>query len=189
MILPYEAVKEVQEFLTAQEIPYVVIGGIAIQRWGDRRLAKDVALTLLVSPEETERITSLLTQRFIPRVHKVHQFVQSTRVLPVTASNGCEVDFSFALPGYEEFLLERSVVFEPSQGVTIRICSAEDLIIHKAVAGRPQDIADIRGVLNRHGDNLDVAYIRLWLEDFSLILETDEVVKRFEQAYEQWRNC
>jgi hypothetical protein len=27
---------------------------------------------------------------------------------------------------------------------SIRICSAEDLIIHKAVAGRPQDVADIQ---------------------------------------------
>jgi hypothetical protein len=188
MILPYEAAREVHDFLTAQKIPYTIIGGIAIQRWGEPRLTKDVDVTLLVPIEETESVTTLLAQKFTPRIHDVHQFVKQTRVLPVTASNGCEVDFSFAIPGYEELLLRRSVVFEPGQGIRVQICSPEDLIIHKAVAGRPQDMSDIEGVINRQGDKLDVEYIRGWLSKFSLILETDEVLNRFERPYEEWQS-
>lgn len=40
---------------------------------------------------------------------------------------------------------------------------------------------DIQGVIERQAENLDVAYIRDWLKNFSLILETDEVLNRFEQ--------
>lgn len=48
MILPYEAAKEIDEFLSEQNISYVIIGEIAVQRWGDPRLTKDVDVTLIV---------------------------------------------------------------------------------------------------------------------------------------------
>jgi hypothetical protein len=115
------------------------------------------------------------------------EFVLRTRVLPSVASNGCEIDFSFALPGYEELMLERAVIFEPRKGVKINICSAEDLIIHKAVAGRAIDLLDIQGVIERQAENMDLKYIRQWLKNFSLILETDEVLNRFERPYAEWQ--
>jgi hypothetical protein len=60
-----------------------------------------------------------------------------------------EVDISLALPGYEDELFRRAVDFEVEPGKSIRLCSAEDLVIHKAVAGRPQDVMDIEGVVLR----------------------------------------
>ncbi len=105
----------------------------------------DNRATLLVTLEEIENITTRLINKFIPRIHDTNEFVLRTRVLPVIASNGCEIDFSFGVPGYEESMLARSVSFEPAKGIQIRICSAEDLIIHKAVAGRPHDLQDIVG--------------------------------------------
>lgn len=56
----------------------------------------------------------------------------------------------------------------------------EDLIIHKAVAGRPQDLYDIEGVVYRQGETLEVNYIRLWLREFALILENPQMPERFE---------
>lgn len=54
MILPYEAAKEIHEFLSGGNISYVIIGGIAVQRWGDPRLTKYVDVTLII-PIETTR--------------------------------------------------------------------------------------------------------------------------------------
>ncbi|MFQ5652697.1 MAG: hypothetical protein ACE5IY_22415 [bacterium] len=42
MVLAYAAAGEIHEFLTANEIPYVIIGGIANQRWGKPLLTRDV---------------------------------------------------------------------------------------------------------------------------------------------------
>ncbi len=43
-------------------------------------------------------------------------------------------------------------------------------------------------MIDRQGPKLDVEYIRGWLKEFSLILETDEVLNRFEQPYTEWQN-
>ncbi len=49
------------------------------------------------------------------------------------------------LPGYEE----EALTHEVGAGRSVRLCSAEDLIIHKALAGPPQDVLDIEGIVAR----------------------------------------
>ncbi|MCB0003438.1 MAG: hypothetical protein KDI12_17120 [Anaerolineae bacterium] len=63
------------------------------------------------------------------------------------------------------------------------MCSAEDLIIHKAIAGRPQDIRDIEGVIYRQKLALDAGYIREWLQAFSDLLENPDIMARFETPW------
>ena len=57
------------------------------------------------------------------------------------------------------------------------------LIIHKAVAGRPRDVKDIEGIVYRQRDALDVAYVRLWLNEFADVLENPELLERFETPW------
>ncbi len=45
---------------------------------------------------------------------------------------------------------------------------------------------DIKSVISRHEDELDLPYIRNWLGVFADLLETDEVVNRFEQAWRKF---
>ena len=79
----------------------------------------------------------------------------------------------------------RAVDYEMDPGKSIRIYSAEDLIIHKAVAGRPQDIRDIEGIVYRQRDALDASYIRRWLSDFADVLADPEVQNRFERSWKR----
>jgi hypothetical protein len=65
----------------------------------------------------------------------------------------------------------------------VRLCSPEDLIIHKALAGRPQDVLDIEGVVARQGARLDLGYLRRWLVDLARTAEDPDVVGRFERAW------
>lgn len=67
------------------------------------------------------------------------------------------------------------------EGVPIRICTAEDLIVHKAIANRDQDWIDIEGVLIRQRARLDQAYILNWLRQFAEALETPDIVTHYEQ--------
>jgi predicted nucleotidyltransferase len=104
-------------------------------------------------------------------------------VVPVRAGNGCPVDISLAVPGYEDEMMRRAVDYELEPGKVVRMASAEDLIIHKAVAGRPQDLQDIAGIVYRRRQALDVAYVRRWLREFASALEMPEILDRFEQAW------
>ena len=55
----------------------------------------------------------------------------------------------------------------------------------KVAAGRPQDVADIEGVVYRQQDALDVRYIRLWLCEFAALLEQPERVEMFEKPWRE----
>jgi len=39
----------------------------------------------------------------------------------------------------------------------------------------------------RNAGTLDLAYIRSWLKEFSLLLESDEILLRFENAWKKWQ--
>lgn len=78
-----------------------------------------------------------------------------------------------------------AVEFELEPGKAIRVCSAEDLIIHKAIAGRPQDVRDIEGIVYRQRDALDVATIGRWLHAFAGLLDSPEIVERFERPWQR----
>jgi len=120
---------------------------------------------------------------FAPRIPEAADFARRSRVILVWASNGCAVDISLGLPGYEESMMKRVVDCEIAPGRVVRVCSAEDLIIHKAIAGRGRDIQDIEGIVFRQGERLDVAYIRKWLSEFAALLEEPEVLERFERPW------
>jgi hypothetical protein len=108
-------------------------------------------------------------------------FARQSRMILIRASNHCDVDIALGLPGYEDEVMRRAVDYDLETGKAVRICSAEDLIIHKCVSGRPQDISDVNGIIMRQNKRLDVAHIRKWLRAFAEITDP-EVLKRFERA-------
>ena len=178
---------ELHQFLTSLGIPYAIIGGIAVQVWGEPRLTQDVDLTIAAPLDEPERVIRALVERFRSRHPDPLEFARRARVVLIHASNGCPVDISLALPGYEDEVMRRTVNYEIEPGKAVRLCSAEDLIIHKVVAGRPQDVADIEGVVYRQQDALDVSYIRLWLREFAALLEQPERIELFERPWRALR--
>ena len=105
------------------------------------------------------------------------------RVLPIDVPGASPADLSLALPGFEEEAITRAVAYDVGQGRSVRLCTAEDLVVYKCVAGRPQDVMDVESIVARQGDSLDVAHIRRWVEEFAQITEDREIVARFERAW------
>jgi DNA-directed RNA polymerase subunit F len=54
----------------------------------------------------------------------------------------------------------------------VRFASAEDVIVHKIVAGRPRDREDVRSILLKNSA-LDEEYVRYWLAEFDRSLGED----------------
>ncbi|NOZ67707.1 MAG: nucleotidyl transferase AbiEii/AbiGii toxin family protein [Deferribacteres bacterium] len=183
----FNAIWEAHRFFKKEGIPYVLIGGIALQWWGEPRFTRDVDVTILVEPGEEEKVIRKILNKFSPRISDALEFAIKNRVCLVKSKSGYEIDISLGIPGYEEEVIRRTVECELDRNRTVNICSAEDLIIHKAVAGRPQDLSDIEGIILRQGRKLDVEYIHLWLREFSDILETGEIIERFEKPWRKLR--
>ncbi|MBI5789082.1 MAG: nucleotidyl transferase AbiEii/AbiGii toxin family protein [Candidatus Schekmanbacteria bacterium] len=178
-----KAIDELHEFFDREGISYAIIGGIALQYWGEPRFTRDIDVTVLVDLGKDEIILQKILSVFTPRISDALKFALQNRVCLVRSRDGIEIDISLGIPGYEEKMMGRTVECNLGGSYNVKICSAEDLIIHKAVAGRPQDLADIESIIMRQGEKLDEAYIRFWLDEFSLLLETKEVLERFENPW------
>ena len=65
------------------------------------------------------------------------------------------------------------------------ICSAEDLIIQKAIAGRGKDWPDVEALLIEQRGKLDAAYIEDWLTEFADVLDNPEMLTQYRRLLEK----
>lgn len=179
-----EALCEVKAFLDQHTVRHLVIGGIANAVWGRPRATRDVDFKVLIGERTIGEFVTLVGTRFKFRVPDPVAFAQRAYVVPIYASNHIGVDLGIGFLPYEEQAVEKAVVTEYS-GVTFPVCTAEDLIIHKAISERGKDWDDIEGVLARQGDRLDQAYIVRWLTQFAQALERPELVQRYRDLWEK----
>jgi len=169
------------KFLEESNCRYALIGGLALSQWGVVRATHDVDLKVLVPDTDYLRVRALLSAKF-PKPARKHA-PPNPLILAVKIA-GVTVDFLFALPGYEELIIEhgtrRSV-----NGFSAWICSAEDLLIQKVVAGREKDWADVEALLIAQRGRLDEAYIEDWLVQFAEALEKPEMLARYRRMVKQ----
>jgi predicted nucleotidyltransferase len=172
------AVREVSQFLTSSGLKHFVIGGIANAIWGRPRATQDADFKVLVGALSISEFVALVAEHFRFRIPDAVSFAQRTYVLPLFATNGTAVDISLGFLPYEEEAMDRGVPVVHDE-VRFLVCTAEDLIIQKAVSERQKDWDDIEGVLIRQGQSLDQKYILKWLQQFAEILERPELVQRY----------
>lgn len=143
--------------LNEANVQYVVVGGIATILHGYVRATSDIDLVVDLQVEEATKVITVLSEAgYVPKVPvKAMEFADATKREQWINEKGMQV-FSMYQPSnplltidlfvkqpipYTE-LREHSVIME-LDGVTVRVCSIDDLITMKNLAGRPKDLADI----------------------------------------------
>lgn len=151
----FAAAADVHAFFSGQGWRSTVIGGLAVQRWGEPRQTRDVDLTLLTGLGGESRFVDAILARYPGRVPHARQFALDHRVVLIDTAAGIPVDIALAALPFEVRVIERSTPFHVGGGRRFSTCSAEDLLVLKAFAGRVQDWLDIEGVIVRQGARLD----------------------------------
>ncbi|MBS1770031.1 MAG: nucleotidyl transferase AbiEii/AbiGii toxin family protein [Acidobacteria bacterium] len=154
--------QKVQAVLESEEWQFCFIGGVALQRWAVPRLTNDVDLTLLTGLGNEEKYIHSILNHFEPRIDDAADFALRNRVLLVSHGN-VGIDISLGALEFEESAVERSSNWTPLPDISLRTCSAEDLIVFKSFADRLQDWADVENILGVQRD-LDWNYIPAQLE-------------------------
>jgi hypothetical protein len=176
----YSTALEIEAFCAARGWRFCFIGGVAVQRWGEPRFTEDVDLTLLTGFGSEASYVELLLGRFKARLPDVRQFALRSRVVLLETAEGVPIDVALGAMPFEERAVARASPFDFGAGRTIATCSAEDLIVFKAFAGRPLDWQDIEGIVARQGDRLDTAQIREELIPLLELKEEPEAAERLE---------
>ena len=161
-------------------IPYMVIGGQAVLLYGEPRLTKDIDITLGVDLDRLADVLHIMQSIDLKPLVDPNTFTRQTMVLPCAdPTTGIRVDLIFSFTPYEQQAMTRVKAVKVG-GADIHFASVEDLIVHKMIAGRPRDIEDIKNVLVKNA-NVDLPYIRHWLDQFS-ISSGESLVTRFTQV-------
>jgi hypothetical protein len=177
-----QTAKAVLGCLERAKIPACVIGGLAVQRWGEPRATQDVDLTALAPFGEESRTLDVLLSAFEPRVPDAREFAERYRVLRLRSDEGIGIDVSLAALPFELEVLVRSVDWLVEPGVSLRICSAEDLLVYKLIAARPRDLADIEGIVRAQHSWLDIGRVRANTSELAEALEAPDLLAPFEAA-------
>lgn len=153
------AAAEVQRFCESHGWQFCFIGGLVVQRWGEPRQTRDVDLTLLTGFGAEEAFVDEVLSRFAGRGDDAREFALMHRVLLVTTAAGVDVDVALGALPFEERAVNRASAWEITGDLALTTCSAEDLVVYKAFAGRAQDWVDVEGILLRQGGRLNHALI------------------------------
>jgi hypothetical protein len=173
-----DAALQLQQFCQRQNWQFCYIGGLAVQRWGEPRLTQDADMTLLTGFGGEPAYVDALLQQYKGRLPETRQFALQYRVLLLQANNGIPLDIALGAMPFEERSIERATFYEIAPGYSLLTCSAEDLIVHKAFAGRPQDWLDIETILIRQKDKLKPQIIWDELVPLAELKEEPEIVDR-----------
>ena len=163
-----------------------MIGGIAVQRWGQPRLTRDADVTLFTDFGNEETFVDALLAEFPAREAGAREFALRTRVLFLRHENGIDLDVALGALPFEQRCIERSSLWHAAEGCDLRTCSAEDLVVHKAFAARAQDWLDVDGIIRRQAGKLNTKQIFEELEPLAALKEQPEIVTELRRLLVQY---
>jgi hypothetical protein len=155
-----EAVELLADVLTAKSIRYAVVGGLATLLRGRPRFTQDVDVLLdvpqLALPGLLEELARLGFDFDMATVLREYVREHMTELRYGTV----RIDWlKPVLPLYSRTLADASLL-PWTEGHSLRVATAEGLILTKMVAFRPQDQVDIETLLIANRSNIDLDLIR-----------------------------
>ena len=162
-LLPSNSVRAVEllaEAFDARSIRYALIGGLAFVLRSRPRYTQDVDFLLEVPQTVLPGLLDDLVERGFqldPAI-VISQFVREH--MTSFPFRDARIDWlKPILPLYSRTLTDAGPL-EWTEGHTVRVATAEGLILTKMVAFRPQDQIDIETLLTANRDNIDIDLIR-----------------------------
>lgn len=159
-----EELVAVHDALKTAGVAHALCGGIAANLYRtDVRATVDVDLCVACSAPELVALARL----FEARGWLVHPAWRQAELLRLQREGRPRVDLLIAATPFERAAVERAVSFD-IDGRTIRVLTAEDLVVFKLVAGRARDYEAVAAIINAVGRQLDVGFIEDALGDLGL---------------------
>ena len=175
-----QAAAELQAVCQSHDWQFCFIGGLALQRWSAPRETVDVDLSVFAGFGDEQKFSDVLLKHFSARISNAAAFAREHRVLLLRSTKGVGLDIALAALPYEALVIQRSSYFVYPPDVSLRTCSAEDLIVLKAFAGRGQDWVDVERIIVHQAAKLDWNYIREQLQPLAELKETPEILDQLE---------
>lgn len=182
------AVAEIAAFLEERGLPYMLFGGMAVLVWGRMRTTQDVDFK--VEAGEGQELLRACSTRFRMRAADAGRFLAETQTIPISVEVDAKVavaaDLVLASLPYESAAIRRALDIEIG-GRVVKVCSPEDLILHKIVSERQRDQEDVRGVILRQAASLDRRYLEPKLKELAEALARPGIWELYQNSLKRAR--
>jgi hypothetical protein len=173
-----KALRVIWTALQAMDIPVSVMGGLAMSLWKYPRATRDVDLLVGVNVQQAngllEKLKPLgMRTKHSPPIISVGQLniIQLLYEQP-EAFLDVQIDLLLAEQPYQLAALKRSAPASlPDLDIKVAVLTCEDLILHKMLAGRIIDMADVANLLKQNISSLDLDYLTGWIKNQNLSTE------------------
>ncbi len=163
----------------------MIIGGVAASALGRPRLTQDIdALAIVPDADWADVMEGAAKYGIVPRIAEALEFARRSRVLLLRhTSSGIDVDITLGGLPFEQAAVGHSAVHNIG-GLKLRLPRVEDLLVMKAIARRPKDIEDIRGLLAAN-PKIDISEARRWVREFATAMGMSEMLEEFDRLVAQ----
>ncbi|HSW32533.1 MAG TPA: nucleotidyl transferase AbiEii/AbiGii toxin family protein [Steroidobacteraceae bacterium] len=176
------ALEALMTAMKSADVPVVVVGGVAVALLGRPRFTRDI--DVLVELEESRWPTILEAGRALgigARIDHPLEFARRSRVL-LLRHEPSQIDIDVILGGLP---FERATVasgqLRSLGGFSVRLPQAEDLMIMKAIAQRPQDLLDLEGLIATHTE-ANLSRVRQSVAEFSVAATMPSLLEEFDRV-------
>jgi len=163
-------------WLQSENVSGLIIGGVAASLLGRPRFTRDVDVLILLDDDRWEKFLEAGDRfGFVPRIDNAVAFARRSRVFLVHhKESGIDVDIALAGLPFEAESIEQAK-WRKIGNLTLPLPTPENLIIMKAIAHRPQDMADIKSLVDAN-PKLDLRRVRRWVKEFSTALDMPDIL-------------
>jgi hypothetical protein len=175
-----DALDALAHALTESGAPWMVIGGIAIIAHGVRRFTTDIDAAVRGDAVRVKDLIGVLRRHdIVPRIRGALAFAQKNLVLLLRHEpTGVDLDVSFAWSAFEHDAIAARTMTEFGS-VRAPMCTPQNLVVFKAIAGRARDIEDAEALLALH-PKINVARVRKRVAELSALAEAPELLEKFD---------
>jgi hypothetical protein len=161
-----EALLALGRWLSSRDVPYALIGGVAVALQAVPRFTNDIDAVIWAPDDRwAELVESAAPFSIRPRRPDVLAFAARTRVLLLAHGSGVPMDISCGALPFERTMIERATPLAIGAD-SVRVARPDDLLVLKAIAHRPRDQADIENLL-LHFPNMDTAAARRTVQELA----------------------
>jgi hypothetical protein len=160
--------------------PWMLVGGIAVGVWCEPRATRDLDFAIATPSDPSKLASSLRGAGFSVDERELEAAAREggpvrTRAVRSDAPP-VVVDLLCVGTDFERAALARR---RPARALNceVSVATADDLVIYKLIAGRPQDLADVDRLLRCGAAPEDIDYVRCWAREWDIEAALDRALQ------------